>query len=286
MENFRFKKMYIEITNVCNLDCDFCPKNTRPHRFMRPEEFELITSRLQGFGEHLYFHVMGEPLLHPELESLLKIAGKKNYKVNITTNGTLLQKTANILLNNRAIRQINVSLHSHEANCADMSLERYLENIVDFTKKALQNGEIIIAYRLWNTDGAEKNNDRIITYIQNEFNLGYILKDELNIKNRIKIANKLYLNCANKFDWPDMESEAIEGRAFCYGLRDQIGILTDGTVIPCCLDNEGTIALGNLYNEPLQSILEGTRAKSIYKGFSEGKAVEELCRRCGYRSRF
>jgi Predicted Fe-S oxidoreductases len=253
---------------------------------MKSEEFEIIASRLQGFGEYLYFHVMGEPLLHPELNCLLNIADKMGYKVNITTNGTLLQNSSETLLDSGALRQINISLHSYEANNIDMSLEKYLKNIIDFTRKAQQDSDIIIAYRLWNSDGADKNNERIVNYIQKGFNLDFDLKEELSLKKRIKLGDKLYLNCANKFDWPDMDAETKEGRAFCYGLRDQIGVLSDGTVIPCCLDNEGTIALGNLFEETLENILEGTKAKNIYRGFSEGRAVEELCKRCGYRSRF
>lgn len=284
----RFKKMYIEITNVCNLSCDFCPKNNRAQKYMSIEEFDLITTRLQGFGKFINFHVMGEPLLHPQLGNFLLIAENKDFKVNITTNGTLINKASEILLNSKALRQVNFSLHSFDANETSIDMEDYLENIVMFTKRALDKGDLYVSYRLWNLEDFACNleNDKIFSFLEKSFNLDYKLKEGLKEKTSVKLSENLHLNLANKFDWPDMEKEEAGGRAFCYGLRDQIGVLADGTVIPCCLDNEGTINLGNLLKQPMDEILESERVKKIYSGFSEGRAYEKLCKRCGYRNRF
>jgi len=288
MKKHRFKKMYIEITNVCNLSCDFCPKNSRTQKFMSLEEFDLITTRLQGFGKFINFHVMGEPLLHPQLGNFLLVAEKKDFQVNITTNGTLINKVSEILLNSKALRQVNFSLHSFDANESSVSMEDYLENIVRFTKHALDKGDLYVSYRLWNLEDFNCNseNEKIFGFLEKSFSLDYRLKEELIEKASIKLSENLHLNLANKFDWPDIEKEEAGGRAFCYGLRDQIGVLVDGTVIPCCLDNEGTINLGNLLKQPMDEILESERVKKIYNGFSEGRAYEELCKRCGYRNRF
>jgi len=255
---------------------------------MSLEDFDIITSRLMGYGKFIFFHVMGEPLLHPKLEDLLLIAENKGFKVNITTNGTLIRDASNTLLKSNALRQVNFSLHSFDANNIDYPIERYLENIADFAKKALSQRELYIALRLWNIEASKENdnNGKILEFLEKSFNLTYNIKEELKVRNSIKLMENLYLNEANKFDWPDMEGQTIDGRAFCYGLRDQIGILSDGSVIPCCLDNEGTITLGNLIQQPLEDILNSQRVMEIFNGFSEGKAVEDLCKRCGYRSRF
>ena len=102
----------------------------------------------------------------------------------------------------------------------------------------------------------------------------------------IQIGEKVFLEYGKKFEWPDMEAEYSGEAVFCYGLRDQIGVLCDGTVVPCCLDHEGDIALGNLFEESLEEILETPRTKAIYEGFCNRKATEDLCRRCGYARRF
>lgn len=288
MKKQRFKKMYIEITNVCNLSCDFCPKNSRVPKFMTIEEFDLITTRLQGYGKFLNFHVMGEPLLHPDLGDFLLIAEDKDFKVNITTNGTLVKRVSDILLKRKALRQVNFSLHSFDANDNDAGINNYLDNIIEFTKRALAKGDLYVSYRLWNLEDLayKEENEKIFSYLEKSFKLDYRIKDELRDKSSIKLLENLHLNMANKFDWPDMERETSEERAFCYGLRDQIGVLSDGTVIPCCLDSQGTIKLGNLLSQSMEDILLSDRVENIYKGFSEGRAHEELCKRCGYRSRF
>ena len=91
---------------------------------------------------------------------------------------------------------------------------------------------------------------------------------------------------AQKFEWPNDKREAAKGETFCYGLRDQVGILVDGTVVPCCLDGEGQIALGNLFNQPFEEIITSERSKRIYDGFSNRQAVEKLCQSCTYAKRY
>jgi len=100
------------------------------------------------------------------------------------------------------------------------------------------------------------------------------------------MAPGVYLEFGEKFQWPDLSAPEEEGRRFCYGLRDQVGVLWDGTVVPCCLDHEGDVPLGNLYETSLEEILSGPRAAAIYHGFSQGEAREALCRRCAFTRRF
>ena len=86
----RFSRCYLEITNRCNLSCSFCPKTKRPARTLSPAEFRLLAEKIRPYTDYLYLHVLGEPLMHPELETLLGICGELNFRVVITTNGTLL----------------------------------------------------------------------------------------------------------------------------------------------------------------------------------------------------
>ena len=101
-----------------------------------------------------------------------------------------------------------------------------------------------------------------------------------------RIANNIYLEYGEKFDWPDLTLPDGNPQGFCYGLRDQLGVLCDGTVVPCCLDSDGNLALGNLFLQTLDDILQSPRAQAIYQGFSNRQAVEPLCQRCGYARRF
>ncbi len=287
----KFKRVYVEITNVCNLSCSFCPKTKRKYKFLDIKSYKNILKSLKPYTEYIYFHLMGEPLLNPNLEDFLKLAYEEGFKVNITTNGTLLPTVKEILINSKSLRQVNISLHSFEANDNDIDFNTYFYDVMSFIKEVNKKSDIICAMRLWNLDaynlkGENDLNKDIIQIIKDEFGYKEDLHRILNEKNRVKIKDRVYLNGAEKFAWPTMSIEPLGDRGFCHGLRDHFGILVDGTVVPCCLDGEGNIPLGNIYEKDLKEILEGTRARAIYDGFSGRKRVEELCKRCGYSEMF
>ena len=275
----RFRKVYLEISNLCNLNCAFCPKTRRqPHR-MTEAEFTRLAVKLRPYTDFLYFHLMGEPLCHPHVERFLEIAGELGFKVILTTNGTLLSRMQQILLSAPALHKVNVSLHAFEANDLDIPFADYLEGCFRFGREAA--GRKIVVYRLWNQGGADTRNRQILDAMETHFP-----KPWLDGRKGTAIGDKVFLEYGEKFDWPDLGADEGNGRVRCYGLRDQIGVLCDGTVVPCCLDHEGDIGLGNLHRQALEEILESPRAKAIYEGFLQGNAPEELCRKCGYARRF
>ncbi len=287
----QFKRIYVETTNVCNLSCHFCPKTTRQNKLMSPESFEVIIKKIKPHTKFIYLHLMGEPLLNPKLHDFLNIAANNGIKVNITTNGTLLMKQKEVLLQTDAIRQINISLHSFEANEVDFTLPQYVQMIADFITQARERTKLIISIRLWNMDsetlqGSNELNDDILALLQDAIKPIENIKETLQVKSSVKLHPNIYLNMAQKFEWPDAKKEHMSSDVFCYGLRDHIGILVDGTVVPCCLDSEGTIALGNIFEENLQEIVTNERAIAIYDGFSNRCAVEDLCQRCEYATRY
>lgn len=288
----KYKKVYLEITNVCNLKCDFCPETKRKAEFMTPAGFAHILEEIKPFTDYIYLHVKGEPFLHPELERLLDISSEKGFKVNITTNGTLIHKVGEVLLRKSALRQINFSLHSFDGNQKELSKDKYVDDILDFSMRAMEESNIIISLRLWNlnealaTEDQRKRNAEILHKIEEKYTLPYKIQGNLAQSKALKISNQLYLNQDYEFKWPDLKEEEDLGKGTCYGLRHQIAILADGTVVPCCLDGEGTIPLGNIHEKKFAAIITSERAEKIRSGFCNHKLVEELCRKCGYRKRF
>lgn len=275
----RFSKIYLEISNLCNLSCAFCPGTKRQKKALNEEEFSALLPKIRPYTDFLYFHLMGEPLLHPNLEQFLALAGDVGFKIILTTNGTLLTKQQEILLNAPALHKVNISLHAFEANDLAVPFEDYLSGCFTFGKAA--EGKILIAYRLWNQGGQDEKNDDILAAMSKFFPKPWVQE-----RRGTRIGERIYLEYGDKFDWPDLKAADGGEGVFCHGLRDQLGILCDGTVVPCCLDHEGDIALGNLFTQSMEDILESPRAKAIYDGFSQRKATEELCRKCGYARRF
>ena len=275
----RFRKVYLEISNICNLSCRFCPGTRRAKKALTEDELAVLLPKLRPYTDYLYFHLMGEPLLHPKLERFLELAGSHGFKVILTTNGTLLKSKQEMLLASPALHKINISLHAFEANDLCVPFETYLEDCFAFGKAS--NGKKLVVYRLWNQGGEDKQNREILDTMH-----GFFPDDWVKERLGTRIAHRTYLEYGDKFDWPDLTAAEGDARVFCYGLRDQLGVLCDGTVVPCCLDHEGDLALGNLLTQDMEAILDSPRAKAIYNGFSNREAAEELCRKCGYARRF
>ena len=273
-----YSRAYVEITNVCNMNCSFCHGHSRTPRQMTEEEYTRVLQQLRGKTQYIYHHLMGEPLVHPLLPRFLQMARQAGFRPMLTTNGTLLARWGETLLI-PGLHKVNISLHSFEGD-QQQAHEDYIRSVADFAKKANQTGTII-SLRLWNNGyDQEKNNTALKTLKENipgpwtENTRGYRIRDGL------------FLEWGDRFEWPDENATDRGDRLFCHGLGDHFGILSDGTVVPCCLDSNGVIALGNVFREELSDILSSPRARSMAEGFRRRKATEDLCRRCGYARKF
>ena len=263
-----YKKIYLEITNNCNLNCDFCIKNSRTKKFMTFTEFKDILNKLKGHTKYLYFHILGEPLLHPKINNFINYASEI-YKINITTNGYLIDR----IKDNKNIRQLNISLHSFDEKY-NKSLEEYMNNIFNTVDKLSKY--TYISYRFWLKNKYSKD---ILDMINRKYNINL---DIDNLKNNSTISKNIFISINEEFIWPDLENEYYNEIGTCYALSDHIGILVDGTIVPCCLDSKGIINLGNIFKDSLDDIKSKERYIKMLNGFKENKKCEMLCRKCKY----
>lgn len=263
----KLKKIYIEITNYCNLNCSFCIKNDRKLESISIDKFNLLLDKLEDYTDYLYFHVLGEPLMHKNINELINIASER-FKINITTNGYLIDK----IKDNKNIRQINISLHSFNDKY-NINIKDYLNNVFESIDKLVSNNTYI-SLRLWVKN---KYNNYIIDYINEKYNLNI----PYDIEN-YKINDYIFINNFHEFIWPDLNNNYYSEIGTCYALKDHIGILVDGTVIPCCLDTKGIINLGNIYDTDLNNILNSNKVKEMLEGFKCNKKNEELCKHCKF----
>ena len=273
----KFKKIYIEITNICNLSCSFCSIDNRLKTSITPEKFEETIKKIDKYTDYIYLHVKGEPLLHPNLKELLNIAYKYNKHVNITTNGTLLNEKIDILIH-PAIRQINISLHSEN------NKDNYLEDINRNVEK-LKDKIIVLRYWTLKDNKLNEISTGIVDKIISNYNLSTDTVEKIKNDNHIKLRDNLYLDKQNEFIWPNLDNDYYNEIGTCYALKDQLAILVDGTVVPCCLDSNGTINLGNIYKSNLEDIINSDRYQKMLKGFQNRKACEELCKHCSFKDR-
>ena len=274
----KFRKVYIEITNACNLTCSFCSKTQRSIHSMTCSEFEKVISQVQKFTKVIYLHVKGEPLLHPQLDEILEICDAHGMRVNITTNGTLLPGKAEILKKHACVKKLNVSLHCEHHQ------ENYLTHVFESID---QLDSVYVMYRIWTLDGFEMNEQaqEIIEGLQEYYHLEANLAEKMIQENHVQITDRIYLDKENEFIWPDLKNPVFNTQGYCFALKTHIAILSDGTVVPCCLDGEGVIRLGNVFEQDLAEILAGNRAQALKKSFQDRKPCEELCQKCGFMER-
>lgn len=274
----RFKKIYIEITNQCNLSCSFCQPHKRKLSFMKPEVFLRILEEIQPYTNYIYLHVMGEPLLHPQLHELLHMAKQHGFYVNMTSNCVLLPNQVEVLKGN--IRQLNMSLHSkpkqdgiHQAN--------YIEECLRIGD-LLAEAKTYISYRMWNLQegSVDEESKDVLQHIASHYEC------QLTPGINQKLAPRRFLHFEETFAWPNLQCDVISTKGTCYGMRAMCAILVDGSVVPCCLDGRGECVLGNINTQSFESILLMDKTKQMIEGFQHHEIVEPLCQRCGYRTRF
>ncbi len=286
----RFQKIHIEISNICNLQCSFCPEVERKKGMMDIATFERVIRQVAPLTEQVAFHLMGDPLVHRELETFVAICHEFKTPINFVTNGLLLREDKIDLLMHPIFRQVNFSLHSFPDNFPSKDPSDYLDKIFSFTDKALLvRPDLYINYRLWNladTRGTSEKNLEMLEKIESHYGVTTPREIEVTSKKSINLKQRLYLHYDTEFIWPALHLPILGTSGFCYGMKSHIGILVDGTVVPCCLDKEGGIPLGNIKQQDLLEILESPRALALVKGFQNRKLVENLCQRCQYIERF
>lgn len=273
-----YNKAYLEITNVCNLSCSFCKGTDRDKCFMSEENFTVAAKKLRQVTSYIYFHILGEPTLHPNLERFLDICHELDFKVIITTNGTLLSKVGDFLLDSPILHKVNISLHALEAN-ERLSFDEYLDGCADFARKMSEKGKICVL-RLWNGDsdgkyGSGKLNEGIMSRLEKNFDRSLWKQNTKGFR----LSDKLFLEFAERFEWRENDDD---DSVRCYGLRDQIGVLVDGRIVPCCIDCDGAITLGNIFTDDIINVINSPLAVEMAEGFRNGKAIHPYCKKCGF----
>jgi radical SAM protein with 4Fe4S-binding SPASM domain len=257
---------------------------------MELDFFESTIAQIAPYTKEVACHVMGDPLTLSSLSDYLDILSKYKLKALLTTSGYFLKKQTYETLFHPAVKQINISLNSFNKNTTALTLTQYLQPIEALLEEQLRRGSpLFINLRLWNIDEAmsERNFNEAIFQAFSPL-CDTPLSYERFLKNPVKslrLASKILLHFDHYFEWPSLNNN-VYGDGTCQGLQSHIGILADGSVVPCCLDGEGVMRLGNLHELSLKEILQLPRTRAIIEGFLEGKAVEELCQKCSYKSRF
>lgn len=296
----RFEKIYIELSDICGLNCGFCPSVKGVRGAMSVEKFGIIAKKVAGVGRIYTFHLLGDPLVLPNLKDFIKLTNAHKMTLELTTSGFYMsEKNTQLLLESENIRQINLSLMAFLAQ-KKLNLNEYFAPILRFLRLHLaQNSQSFVNLRLWNL-GADFTppfeNSAIYSLLEREFNT----KIQKNApKNRLE--NRIILHQSELFCWAGTKADDLgvqkefvdlQGeknapkvpcvKGSCHALRKQIGILSDGTVVPCCMDTNGVIGLGNLFTQELSEILASKRAVAMKKGFERGEFTEKLCQQCEF----
>ena len=285
------ERLYIEISNICNLQCTFCPEVVRDKKVISIEDFRAHAVQAKPLAKQVCLHLMGEPLGHPQFAEIVKICDELELKIFLTTNGTLIKRHAETILNWKGLEQINFSVHSYFANTSRQTLDQYLAPILDFCEKSLEmKNDFYINLRLWNLASVNAQRDQnlqVYDLVEKRFSVSLNENVDVRVQKSKKVKDKLYLHFDTEFEWPTLKREVLSTKGTCYGLRKQLAIHANGDVVPCCLDKEAVLKLGSLADgDSLKDIMKSDRAMKIKTGFERGELLEELCQKCQYVERF
>ncbi len=250
--------------------------------------FDSIVNQLQYHTKEIALHVVGDPLSQSNLIEYLDIIHKYRLKSLITTSGYFLKKHNYQTLFHPSVKQINISLNSFNKNDTNLNFEQYITPILALCQaKIEQTQELFINLRVWNLDEANSEisyNKMLFDRLSRSFDIDIANIYKTKPKS-IRLESKILLHFDSYFEWPSLNNQ-IYGDGTCQGLSSHIAILANAKVVPCCLDCDGIISLGNLQQESLKSILKSQKTRDIIDGFKDNKAIEELCQKCSYKSRF
>ena len=254
------------------------------------ELFRNIVEQVAPLTEMVCFHLMGDPLVHPQLAQMIDICDQHEANIFLVTSGVLLRPEKYDLMLHKRFQQINFSLHSFFDNFPEKDPTNYLERIFAFTERALlERPMLYLNFRLWNLNdplGSQTPNTQMLDAICKRFDFTAPTQIDVRKKKSVNIKGRLYLHFDTEFTWPSIDLPVLGSSGTCYGLNSHFGILADGTVVPCCLDKEAAIPLGKVQEKPIVDILASRRSQDIIKGFKQKQLVEGLCQRCQYIERF
>ena len=295
----QFDRVNVEIINSCNLQCSFCPAGDSPKSVMSPGQFFGIAQSLRGKTKEIVLHLLGEPLSHPDLAGILSAGADAGIPINVVTNGLLLQGERAELLLRPIVRQVSISLQSFADNFKDQSPEAYVKRVKGFADLALEGRpDLYLNLRFWDIGAMEEScppNEAVVApaalmmreALARAFEFDWsTVRIDLKRKKNHRLRARQYLHFDSRFVWPSLQNEVLQSQGFCHGLTGHFGIHANGTVVPCCLDHKADINLGNVFESPLDEILSSERAKALREGFARRALVEDLCKRCGFISRF
>ncbi len=293
----RLNRIYIEVSNICNLQCHFCPEVERANQTLSKEKFEGVLTQVKPYTDQVCLHVMGEPLGHPDFNDLIGLCSKHQLKVLITTNATLLKPQNVLALLSSTVGQVNISLQSFAANLKSDDyfdkLERYLKGIFDFVDRArAERSDLYVQFRMWNQGATESPleehvNQEMLRRIEEKFAVKVdFSKINLQFKKSYPLGGKFSVQFDSRFRWPNIKDDILSDVGFCHALTSHVAIHADGKVVPCCLDKEAEIELGNIFETKLSEILKTKRSQDMKRGFAKGILAESLCQRCDFIKRF
>jgi radical SAM protein with 4Fe4S-binding SPASM domain len=292
MANFKYKKVHIEITNVCNLKCSFCPAVERTNQFMSPKLFEEVLIKVKDQAQWICLHLMGEPTAHPQFAEIVNICRDHQKKIYLVTNGLLLEKHLSLFQGQLAFHQVNISMQSYWDNFPHKDITPYVQKVLSFGQHLSQHEtQTYLNYRFWDGGQTSDKSSQAIQMILQNYGLSGLDVNELrrgmnHQRKRQHLTERHIIHFDQRFLWPSRQNPNYGHQGFCQALRTHLGVLVDGTVVPCCLDSEGNLALGNLTNHSLKEISQGERAQKLKQGFAAGERRESFCQHCDFINRF
>jgi radical SAM protein with 4Fe4S-binding SPASM domain len=313
----RFDRVFIEVTSQCNFDCSFCTNSLMQRKpgFMPFTTFKRIINEItkNGITNSILFHIMGDPLLHPDLMTFLRYSVEHVKKQQLVTNGSLFTEATVKECYETQLTNLDISYFTPNStlfksrNSKHITFQQYhqtIQNIVATKFKHRFDTHLRLFYpninlKSFNWKGIpfEPLNKQVIptivhkwsTFITalgiqpNEIKHNEIKKWNMNKRNSIFITDDFEIVFKQFHNWHNSLQQVIQspiGKCSIVLNHEQLGILWNGDVVLCCGDYEGHTRFGNINKKSLTEILNSEQYHRIVNSFSKGITPFTTCKKC------
>ena len=289
--------VFIEPTNRCNLRCVMCPSNREMERSrgnVSEEEFRQVIDQIADEKPFLNFWGWGEPLLHPEIFSMIQYAAEKGIKVRVSSNieplpDSHIESLLSTGLFMLMIPLDGISKASHEVYRIGSHVEIVKRKIQLLAAKKHELGQELpyLTVLTLATKQAIPEMDEIVKFCQ-QANVDALMIKFPNLWRTQKSGQQVH-DLYDQFISDDTEysryqqSTATEEVVACSGscpFIDKNGvILWNGDVTVCCYDHDGRFSFGNI-NDPggYEAVLESQARHEAWEHM--GDRSLPICQSC------
>lgn len=281
--------IFIELTNHCNFNCEYCQHQLRERDrgFMCWKLFERLINEIAEWGGRrtVALAIDGEPTLYSRFCDAVRLITNKGLLANVATNGSTLWQAYYDLPCDWYI-SVGGNKKDWHRRGSRLAFDDYLSGIVDFVRYRSVNGiEGSVTLQLheyleWDNNRRTVRRD-VIDKDAMKNKVQWILEQLGSIVCRGDMQLYIKPHKIVATNWRLLSNAGSVTRGYCDSAWKNCAVLWDGRLTYCCTDLSGSTYIGNVNDEPLRYLWLRSGAANLERdNWDMWIPSNSICRRC------